>query len=251
MTQLGELETIQAVSPQINDIGGRFMLHPETLKIGTEAGYPNGYAWYVAGRGGVLGGVDADVVVAAFGFFNPSLVRKMWEAGIAVEGARPASARFATACASWGRQRLQGVEGCPRFVELAERLTCAVNVAGLALFAGWRAEVLVPDAEGRAYQLLHVLREWRGSAHISAVVASGITPLQAVLAQAGGPANAKLFGWGDGLSEAEDLKEIRATIEQTTDKLMLPVYGTALNASDRAEFVELVNRMADAVRLTL
>ena len=57
------------------------MLHPDTLKIGSEAGYPNGFAWYVAGRGGVLGDVDADVIVSAFAYFNPKIVRKMWLAG--------------------------------------------------------------------------------------------------------------------------------------------------------------------------
>lgn len=44
MTQLGALETIRAVSPQINNMGGRFMLHPDTLAKGSEAGYPNGFA---------------------------------------------------------------------------------------------------------------------------------------------------------------------------------------------------------------
>ena len=88
MTQLGALETIRAVSPLINDIGGRFMLHSDTRQICKDAGYPNGYSWYVAGRGGVLGDVDADVVASAFAYFNPQVVHKMWEAGRAVESAR-------------------------------------------------------------------------------------------------------------------------------------------------------------------
>lgn len=248
MTQLGALETIQAVSPQINTLGGRFMLHPDTLTIGTQSGYPNGFAWYVAGRGGVLGDVDADVIVAAFAYFNPQLVRKMWEAGIAVEGARRAGTRYAETCAAWGRQRLHGIEGCDRFVELAERIVNSVDVAGLPLFAGWRSEALPPDAEGRAYQLLHVMREWRGSVHIVAVLGGGLTPLQAVLATESGSANAKMFGWGDGLNNATHLKDQKVGIELLTDNLMLSAYETALNAAERTEFVELVNRFADALR---
>lgn len=247
MTQLGALETIQAVSTQIHDIGGRFMLHPDTRAIGTQAGYPNGYSWYVAGRGGVLGDVDADVVVAAFAFFNPQTVRKMWEAGVAVEGARNAGSRFAAACAAWGRQRLQGTEGCDRFNELAERLVNSVNVSGLPLFAAWRSEARPPDAEGRAYQLLHVMREWRGSVHIVAVLSGGITPLQAVLATDGGSAAAKLLGWGDDLSNATHLKDSIVGIELLTDNLMLNAYESALDAAERAEFVELVSKFADTL----
>ncbi|MHB1089755.1 MAG: SCO6745 family protein [Ilumatobacteraceae bacterium] len=249
MTQLGALETIQTVSPQIGNIGGRFMLHPDTLAIGTEAGYSNGYAWYITGRGGVLGDVDADVVAAVFAFFNPRLVREMWEAGTAVEGARRSGARFAAACAAWGRQRLQGIEGCDRFSELAERVVNSVDVGGLPLFAGWRSEPLPSDAEGRAYHLLHVMREWRGSVHVVAVLGGGLTPLQAILARDNGSAQAKLFGWGDDLSNATHLKDSMVGIELLTDNLMLSAYETALDANERAEFVELVNRFADAVRL--
>lgn len=249
MTQLSALETIRAVSSQINDLGGRFMLHPETLKIGSDAGYPNGYAWYVTGRGGVLGDVDADVVVAAFAYFNPQVVRKMWIAGTTVEGARKAGERYALACAEWGRTRLQDVEGCTRFVELAERLVKSVDVAGLSLFAAWRSEPLPDDAPARAYQLLHVLREWRGSVHIIAVLSGGVTPLQALLASDDGSAHAKTFGWGDGLSNATHLKDQMIGIELLTDNMMLNAYETTFNATERTEFVELVGRFADALRL--
>lgn len=249
MTQLGAMETIREVSPQINNLGGRFMLHPETLKIGSEAGYPNGFAWYVVGRGGVLGDVDAEVVVAAFAYFNPRIVRKMWEAGLAVEGARAAGSRYAQACAQWGRQRLQDVDGCDRLAELAERLVNSVDVAGLPLFAGWRSEPLPTDSPGRAYQLLHVMREWRGSVHIVAVLSGGITPLQALLASDDGSAHAKVFGWGDDLSNATHLKEIKIGIELLTDKLMLSAYENALNAAERDEFAKLVTRFSDALRL--
>jgi len=249
MTQLGALDTVRAVSPQINNIGGRFMLHSDTLAIGTQAGYPNGYAWYVTGRGGVLGDVDADVIVAAFGFFNPQLVRNKWEAGIAVEGARRSGSRYAAACAEWGRQRLHSIDGCERFSELAERVVNSVDVAGLGLFAGWRSEPLPPDAQGRAYQLLHVMREWRGSVHIVAVLGSGMTPLQAVLATDRGSATAKKFGWGENLTNATHLKDQMVGIELLTDNLMLSAYETALNAAERTEFVELVNSFTDALRL--
>ena len=88
MASLSSRETVDRTKATIGELGARYMLHPETMAIGTEAKYPNGFAWYMAGRGGVLGDVDADVVYAGFGFFGPDLIRKMWEAGIAVESPR-------------------------------------------------------------------------------------------------------------------------------------------------------------------
>ncbi len=189
------------------------------------------------------------MVISAFAYFNPDLIRKLWEAGRAVEPARQSGSRFATSCAAWGRQRLHDVEGCDRLAELAERLINSVDVAGLTLFAGWRSEPLPEDAAGRAYQLLHVMREWRGSVHIVAVLSGGVTPLQALLAAENGSAHAKLFGWGEGLSNATHLKEQMLGIELLTDNLMLRAYEAMLNAAERTEFVELVTRISNALRL--
>lgn len=77
----------------------------------------------------------------------------------------------------------------------------------------------------------------------------GITPLQALLARDNGSAHAKVFGWGDDLSNAIHLKDSMVGIELLTDNLMLGAYETALDTAERAEFVELVSRLADAVRL--
>ena len=38
------------------------MLHQETMARAAENGYDNPFAFYFAGRGGVLGDVDAEVV---------------------------------------------------------------------------------------------------------------------------------------------------------------------------------------------
>ncbi|MEY3358053.1 MAG: hypothetical protein RIR87_1112, partial [Actinomycetota bacterium] len=97
-----------AVSPFFGDLGSKYMLDPATAEIGKAAGYSDGFAFYMAGRGGVLGDVDADVVYSAFMFFDQALVRKMWERGIAVEGARKAGTRYAGAADAWGKAHLSG-----------------------------------------------------------------------------------------------------------------------------------------------
>ena len=122
MTTSNVLASVRALTQPIGDLGGMWLLHPEVLGPCREAGYPNGYAYYVAGRGGVLGDVDADVVSSAFGFFAPDLVRKMWNAGVAVEGAHAAAARYTDACCQFSRGRLEGFVGTDRLVELAGRV---------------------------------------------------------------------------------------------------------------------------------
>ncbi|HET6952886.1 MAG TPA: hypothetical protein VFI47_21060 [Acidimicrobiales bacterium] len=51
-----------------------FMFDPATYATGAEHGY-EGIAFYFAGRAGVLGEVDAEVVTAALAFFHPDVVR--------------------------------------------------------------------------------------------------------------------------------------------------------------------------------
>ena len=218
------------------------MLHDEVLGPCRGAGYPNGYAYYVTGRGGVLGDVDADVVSSAFGFFAPSIIRKMWEAGVAVEGARAAAARYGDACATFGRARLDGFAGASRLAELGERVATGCSSAGLSLFAGWRSEPLPADAPARAFFLVHVLRELRGSAHIVAVLASGLSPVEAVLAS-NGVAGAERFGWvGPFPDVAPDAK---AGAEALTDDLVEGLYRSVLSDAEIDEFATLVSAARD------
>ncbi len=249
MSELSPAEAIDVCSPIFQKVGGAFMLHPDVLGPCRDHGYPNGFVYYGRGRGGVLGEVDADVVAAAFGYFRPDLVRRIWEAGVSVEGARAASTRYAADAAAWGRARLAGVEGLARFVEIAERLVDAVDPAGLALFAGWRAEPRPGDDAGRAYLLTHVLREWRGSVHVVATVAAGLTAVEAVLANPGGPGpdGAKLFGWTEPYPEiTDDLVARRVAAEAHTSRLMLPAYEQ-LTGADRAGLASIAGAIRTSV----
>ena len=218
------------------------MLHPEVLGPCRDFGYPNGYAYYIAGRGGVLGDVDSDVVGSAFGFFEPSLLRKMWDTGVAVEGGRAASARYGTACAQWGRSRLAGFDGAERMADLIRHVVDSVDSAGLALFAGWRSQPRPTDPEGLAYFATYVLRELRGSAHIAAIVASGITPLEAMLVS-GGEGRAQQFGWTEPFPDVSHLIDLRTQTEALTDEIMTRFFDRALNADESADLLDLVLAM--------
>lgn len=221
------------------------MLHPEVLGPGREAGY-GGFAYYVVGRGGVLGDVDAKVVASAFGFFAPGLVSKLWDDGVTVEGARAGARRYAAACADFGRRRLGGFAGAGRLAELVDRITSSADNSALALFAGWQAQPLPDDATGRCYQLLHVLRELRGSAHVVAVVASGLTPLEAVIAnpsnsspENASSAQAERFGWSGPFPDAAALRDQFAHAESLTDDIMARAIAV-LSGAEQEELIRLV-----------
>ncbi len=221
------------------------MLHQETMARAAENGYDNPFAFYFAGRGGVLGDVDAEVVYAAFGWFAPGVVRAMWEAGAAVHGAREAGLRYFGACAEWGRSHLSGVAGLERFADLAGRVVAAADTSGRPLFAGWKVEPRVDDTAGRAMQLVHVMREWRGANHLVATTASGLTPLEAILSE-DGESQAKFFGWAEPFPNVtEDMKGRRREAEAITDRLCAPAFE-ALSGTERAEFVDLVAEVAAA-----
>lgn len=217
------------------------MLHPDVLGPGKDAGYPGGFSYYVVGRGGVLGDVDADVVVSAFGFFAPPLVASLWNAGVVVEGAQSGARRYATACAEWGRRRLENFDESSRLADLVSKVVDNADVGGLSLFAGWRRVERPEDAAGRCYLLLHVLRELRGSVHLVACVASGLTPLDAVLANpTGGVDQAEKFGWSGPYSIGADIGAKFSVAEDLTNELM-GRHLDVLTDDELAELTRLVN----------
>ncbi|MEQ1872327.1 MAG: evbL [Ilumatobacteraceae bacterium] len=232
--------SVKSLTVPIGYLGGQWMLHPEVLKPCRDFGYPHGYAYYVAGRGGVLGDVDSDVIAASFGFFEPSLVRLMWDLGVAVEGAAAAAKRYGDACAQFGRTRLAGFEGAERVSELAARVADSVDITGLPLFAGWRAQPRPEDAAGSAAFLMHVLRELRGGVHLVAVVATGLGPRAAVFAS-GGAERAKQLGWAE---PYDDLAEVtKKPAEDLTDEVLTRLYSAVLSDDEAAELARLVADM--------
>jgi hypothetical protein len=246
MSGLSAMDAVQETDHRVHDVGSAFMLHPETMARAGELGYANPFAFYAVGRGGVLGDVDASVVVAAMGWFEPDMVRPLWEEGIAVAGAREAARLYGGACAAWGRDHLAGVDGVDRLASLAGQLVSGTEVSGLPLFAGWRAEPLVDDAPGRAMQLIHVLREWRGGLHLVATTAAGLSPLEAILTNEG-DGQARFFGWQGDLPDCSHLKSRYDDAQQRTNTLSAAVYERSLTAAERSELAELMQRAEAAI----
>ena len=228
-----------ACAPLVAQLGGGFMISSQAKAFSKDNGL-RGRAGYVLGRGSVLGDVDADVITSAFGFWPADIVREAWESGRAVLGLEAARTGYTEACREWGRVRYADLPNPGRLAELMSWVLDGCDVAGLPLFAGWRAVELPVDDAGRLNQLLHVAREHRGGVHLLAVVASGLAPLQAVLAGPGGPGNATFFGWEEPFEDVSRAMPTRAAAEQLTDRLMGPAYDV-LGHDERVELVSLLH----------
>jgi Helix-turn-helix family len=198
-------------------VGGAFMLDPVTTELGSTLGLDFG-EFYGLGRGGVLGSVDADVVASAFVFFNPAIVRAIWEAAIAKRDPADAAAVYADACQSWGRDRIGSADGLDELAPLLDRVVAGASPIGAPLFAGWRAVPLPEDAAGRVMHQLHVLRELRGGLHGCAVLAAGLSPLEALIVNS--PDQAALFGWSEPLPDPEPLRGTYADARAATSRLV-------------------------------
>ncbi len=214
-------ELLDATSPTIGKAGAAFYFHPDTLARGKELGL-DGFRFYMLGRGGVLGDVESDVVASAFGYFNRNLVARIWNTAKEHYNPREAAREYMACCANLGRSALANVEGLSEFCEAAEAIIAATNPSGLSLYAGVAAEPRAEDLPGRAMQLVAVLRELRGSAHLLAVVASGVAPEVAHAIQR--PDDVGTFGW-DPAPEVTDAD--RANLDKAealTDRLLLKAY---------------------------
>ncbi len=211
------LELVQRVSPTIASAGSAFYFVPATLERGKEAGL-DGFRMYALGRGGVLGDVEAPVVTSAFGYFNPGLVDKIWNSAKETMAPRDAGRMYMECCADHGRTHLGDVEGLDAFNAAAEKVIGAVDLSALALFAAISAEPKVDDAAGRAMQNIAVLRELRGSVHLVAIAAHGLTAEMAHRVKR--PGDVETFGWAAGVEPSDEDRAKWDAAEALTDELL-------------------------------
>ena len=138
--------------------------------------FRTGYLWT---RTAPMGEPTADVVVAAFGVFEPSRLTVPYEAA-----RRTASREKVLAAREEGsveslRELLPdadvggAVEALRRATDLA-----ASDLAGRPLFAGLVSLPWPADPLGRLWHATNLLREYRGDVHIAANVAAGLTGVQ-------------------------------------------------------------------------
>lgn len=228
-------EATAATADAVSGVASHFMLDMATYQRGGELGF-NGMDFYFAGRAGVLGDVDADVVSAAMVFFNPTVVRGGWDGSAAAMPRRDAGAAFASCGYAWADAHLGDDVDHARLATLAGRITAGASPAGAPIFANWRLLDTPTEPKAAALHQMNLLRELRAALHGAAVLAAGIAAEDAVRFRT--PAMAPLFGWADPLDEAtsSSLAPRWAEAEAATNRALAPAYA----ALDNAELDELV-----------
>ncbi len=236
---------VGAVCPKIRDLGWTFYFAPETLEVGKSLGL-DALQLYFLGRGGVLGDVDAEVVASAFGYFSQPMVSKIWNSGREICPPRNAARVYMNCCADLGRQQFGGLDGLDDFCDATRAVNDAADPVGLALYSGIKTQPLADDVPGQSMQLVTILRELRGSAHLLAVRANGLEAKAAHYIQR--PGDMAMFGWTDEdtpeVSDAERQK-LRAA-EQLTDDLVLPAYSV-LDERGQAAMVAGLEAIGEAL----
>ena len=231
----------ETIKVAVGSLGGAFMISRYAKAAAHDLQLAGAWTSYFAGRCGVLGAVHADVVTAALTFYPADVVTAGWDAARAATTPERSTARYTQACHEWGRAKLADFPDSGRLADLAHTVATAADVAGLPLFAGWRAVTRPGDDHARAAQALHVLREHRGGLHAIAVLAQGLTPLQAILAGPGGEANAAFFGWTPPFEDVSALREDRQAAEARTDTMADRAYAV-LDDAEQGELAALLDK---------
>jgi hypothetical protein len=234
------LAVVRSTSDPIHDIGTKIYLSPDVFGWAAEWGWPNPFAFYFAGRGGMLGDVPPEVVVSAMGWFQPEVAGAMFAEGVKERSASEAAARMAEAHAKWGDLHYTGVEGLEEKVAVCEELVGGLEGSAIPIFVGFREADPSRSPAGRAAQLMQILREWRGGLHLVATTAVGLSPLDAILTNEG-TGQAKFLGWPEPFPDVAILKTKHDEAEEITDRLCTAGLVAALHADRFGTFEAAVS----------
>jgi len=184
----------RATAKAVSNLAAGFMFDPATYTYGAEQGFA-GLDFYFAGRGGVLGDVDAAIVVSALVFFAPDQVRANWDASRSVMSRSEAASHFAECAHRWAAEHLSDDADWGRLAELGDKIAASARLGAAPLFAGWQAMAGPDDAKAAAVHQMNVLRELRMARHGAAVMVVGLDPGDAVRHRS--PTMTGIFGWPD------------------------------------------------------
>lgn len=193
---------------------------------------------YSVGRFGGLGDCPVDNVVGAAFFWEPGFLREKVRAGRAVTAPKDGAAIFRRICQEWGAEHLDGFGGSGRLGGLAERVVRDASPLGAPTFVAWRDQPLPPEGPARTFQLCQTLRELGFARHCTAVQASGMSPLLAIMSGPTGAWNAKFFGWPAPYPDGAPFADARKAVEAAGNVLHAADFDTLAEA-ERDEFRDL------------
>ena len=253
-------------APECHENFHQLGFDPSTRLFGGVAA-PDGPAYFTS-RGACLGKVPGEVVVAAFGVFNPAVVVPSVTLGW--ERTDPRTILRARMDGQRAQlHRLLGSEpkGAGRATELFMRAADALPMAGRHLFSGLRADGFPGDVVGDLWRASDLVREGRGDSHIAAWVSAGLGPTDiSILTELWWGLPHKSYslsrGWsvdeldaagermrsrgylnGDELTDAG--RQLRRDIEAATDRQDLPM--VAAIGDDLGELFDILEPWAKAI----
>ena len=227
----------------LSTIVGAFAQSPQTLRRARLLGL-SGWAYHVSARAGALGEVRPETVAAAIGFIAPEAVIDGWEATAKTSAPLEVATWHLHELCKWGIEQLGGFPRLHRLLELSGRVVAAVDHTGLPLFAAWRAMPVPDQAPGaQVAVMLHLLHEHRLGVHLVAIRASGLTPLQAIIAGPEGETGAVAFGWQPPYPPAGPIVRRLMWAESVSDALAGQAYA-ALETAERVELVGLLESLS-------
>jgi hypothetical protein len=146
---------------------------------------------YFASRAAPLGPVSAEVVIATFYNFHPTLVRHAIPA--VWDRAAPATILAARVrAADLALREILGDEAdgdeVAEAAALAERAARAATIAGRPLFAAHAALEWPVEPHLVLWHAITMLREYRGDGHIAALLLAGLDPCEALITHGGADA---------------------------------------------------------------
>ncbi|NNE10950.1 MAG: hypothetical protein HKN41_01755 [Ilumatobacter sp.] len=226
----------------LEPVHGMIYFVPEAAAQYERAGVRAGRTGYFASRSAPMGEVSAELVISTFYNFNPSTVREAMQ-GVWVEVDRAAliEARFDAADAALRRLLGDDAVASGEMTEAAALARTAALAAGdhlhgRPLFAG---HVTLEWPEAPHLVLWHaqtLLREFRGDGHVAALVADGVSGIEALLMHGGTGAIAsgvlqQTRSWDD--------ESWTAASDRLIDRGLLEPDGTLSRAgADRRQWVE-------------
>ena len=228
--------------PGLATLVGAFAESPQTLRRARLLGL-SGWAYHVSARAGALGEVRPETVTAAIGFIAPEAVTDGWEATAKTSEPMEVATWHLHELCRWGNDQLGAFPRAHRLLELSRRVVSAVDAAGLTLFAAWRAMPVPDNSPGaQAAVMLHLLHEHRMGVQVVAIRASGLSPLEAIIAGPEGETGAVAFGWQPPYPPAGPLVRRLMWAESVADALSGQAYG-ALDRDERIEFCGLLESL--------
>jgi hypothetical protein len=234
---------------QLEPIHAVFWYAPEVLKEAAALGYDVSVRWpsYFAWRSSPLGAAGSHLVSSAFYSFSPRMVEQHVPGAWAVATPQQVLAARVQAVDRMYRALLGDRIGSPGLAEaarLAREAALAAGTAGRTMGAA-SADLPWPDEPHlMLWHAINLLREHRGDGHITALVAAGLDPCEALVSFAAiGAASAGTFasrGWtASEWSAARDRLVSRGWIDAAGKATVRGIAG-------RNEIEWRTDRLADA-----